>query len=266
MNQPQTIPLRLLQISDTHCHASDDTALCWSNLPVWSNRSLQTLLAHLAKQEGFEALVLSGDVVQEETAASYQRVREILTGFPLPIYTLPGNHDVPELMQEHLQLDGQIHLQPYLMLGNWRVLFLDTSLPERNDGHLNPAQLAALEQQLMSLSADQHALIFMHHHPVPIGSPWMDGMGLQQTEAFWGLLSHFPAVKAVAFGHIHHEFSGSFHTENGNTISIYGTPATCVQLKHVDVRLEFDHIRPGWREFTLHADGRLETTVHYLEI
>ncbi|MEZ5479970.1 MAG: metallophosphoesterase [Thiolinea sp.] len=260
-------PVRLLQISDTHCYADHDARLEWSDLPVQPNRSLQRLLAHLAERAGdFAALIISGDLVQEETAASYRRVRELLQGFPLPIYTLPGNHDIPELMRSELADDhAGIYFTPQACFERWHCLLLDTSLPQHADGHLSTRQLTQFQNQLEQLKNDDQVLIIMHHHPLPIGSPWMDSMGLQQAEAFWKLAAGFPQVRALSFGHIHHEFVGHYRKSEGSDIAVYGTPATCVQLKHVGDQLEFDHTRPAWREFSLYADGRVETSVHYLD-
>ena len=121
-----------------------------------------------------------------------------------------------------------------------------------------------IDKHLRQLEANEHALVFMHHHPVIIGSPWMDKMGLQQHDEFWALMKKYPAVRCIVFGHIHSEFSSCESLSENHTIDVLGTPATCVQVKHIDEHLRLDHIRPAWRELTLQADGRVETAVHYL--
>ncbi len=261
--------LRLLQISDTHCYADDDAWLEWSELPVQPNRALQNLLAALRQQASdYDALVISGDLVQEETAESYQRIRTLLQGFPLPVYTLPGNHDIPALMRSELTRptgSQHINLQPALQIKGWLCLFLDTSLPLHPEGHLSATQLDDLEQRLRALPANGHAFIFMHHPPVAVGMPVMDKLGLQQADAFWAVVERFPQVKGIAFGHIHQEFTSHYQTAAGHTIALYGTPATCVQIKQAEDELRFDHTRAGWRELVLHANGQLETRVFYAQ-
>lgn len=258
----ETTPLRIWQISDTHCYAEDSSRLIWSPLAVYPNQSLNRVLSYLAAQSG-HALVVSGDLAQEEVAATYQRLNSLFDCFPSPVYVLPGNHDTPALMQ--LELTSQnVHFMQEVQLGSWHLLFLDSSRPLHSEGYLSTAQLQALETRLKQLPVDQHVLLFLHHHPITIGSPWMDHMGLQQAEQFWAMTTAFPQVKAVAFGHIHAEFVGAITNQQGNTIAVYGTPATCVQLTHDEARLGFKHTQPGWREFLLYADGRLATSVHYL--
>ena len=266
MDNVHSRAVRLVQISDLHCYADDDATLEWSDIPVYPNRSFIRVLDHLKNKTGsFDALVISGDLVQEETAASYQRIAEILRGFPTPVYVLPGNHDISELMQSKLvDQDDNIHFHLRQSFGNWHSLFLDTNKPRCPDGHIDAKQFMRIEAQLDAMDADEHAMLFMHHHPLPIGSPWMDSQGLQQTEPFWQMISRHPQVSGIAFGHIHSEFSTRHMLDNGREVNVWGTPATCVQVKHIDEDLNLDHVRPAWREFKLYSDGRIETAVHYL--
>ncbi len=260
----ETTPLRIWQLSDTHCYADDSSHLIWSPLLVYPNQALIRVLNHLKQQSPCTALVLSGDLAQEETAATYQWINRQLDSFPAPVYVLPGNHDHPKLMQAKLS-SSNIHLVDHKQLGAWHLLFLDSSRPLHGEGYLTTEKLDALVHKLKQLPVEAHALIFLHHHPLPIGSAWMDNMGLQQPEPFWEILTQFPQVKAVAFGHIHAEFVGAVTNQQGKNIAVYGTPATCVQLTHDEARLGFKHAKPGWRELSLYADGRIATQVHYLE-
>jgi Icc protein len=258
-------PLRIWQISDTHCYTNDADRLVWSPLPVYPNQSLTKLLQHLAAQDLCDALVMSGDIVQEETQAAYQRVKALIEHFPTPIYVLPGNHDIPAFMQTEL-VGPKIHQVKVSQFNNWHCLFLDTSRPLHGAGYLSAEALGELKQNLEQIPAYEHALIFLHHHPVPIGSPWMNPHGLQEPEQLWEVVTAFPQVKCVGFGHIHNEFAGSVPNQFGQSIAVYGTPATCVQLTHDQARLGFQHANPGWREFLLYPDGQFETTVSYLEL
>lgn len=265
MGDTAVAAVRLWQISDCHCYPDDGQCLEWTEAPIYPNQSLQAVLAHLSGQQaGHSALIISGDLAQEETAATYQRINQLLDTFPLPVYALPGNHDIPALMQQHL--GGNTRLPEHIVFGAWHGLLLDTSTPQRPDGELTPAQLQRLEWQLQQLGATDFAIIFMHHHPIDINSAWMDRMGLQQRERFWALLAAFPQVKAVFNGHIHQAFTGQYTFPDGRNVPVFGTPATCVQLKPVNPVFAFDHNRPAWREITLFPDGTLATAVHYLTL
>jgi Icc protein len=255
--------VRLLQISDSHCYADDNARLEWSDADISPNRSLQMLLAHLAQRvPNYAALLLTGDLAQEETAATYQRMNTLLADFPLPVYALAGNHDIPALMQTHLH--GNVSMPEVVTFGAWHCLLLDTSAEGKPDGHLDEAQFARLESLLAAIAPDDFIAIFMHHHPVEIGSAWMDVMGLQQATPFWALVERFPQVKAVFHGHIHQEFSGEYAFASGRQVAVFGTPATSIQLKPVNPTFAFDHTLPAWREISLHPDGSITTLVEYL--
>lgn len=257
--------VRLWQISDSHCYPDDSTALEWSKETVYPNQSLRAVLDHLQTTAAdHAALFITGDLAQEETAQTYQRTNELLANFPHPVYVLPGNHDIPELMQANLS--GKVTLPTHVAFGQWHALLLDTHSPGKPDGHLDEAQFTQLEQQLRALPEQAFAIILMHHHPIDIGSEWMDRMGLQQKQRFWEIVSAFNSVKAVFNGHIHQAFNGEYRTASGRVIPVFGTPATCIQLKPTHPVFAFDHLRPAWREIALHPDGTLETEVHYLTL
>lgn len=255
--------VRLFQVTDSHCYASDNSRLTWTDMPIYPNLSLQAMLAHLgSKAQGYSALLLTGDLAQEEIPATYQRVNVMLNAFPLPVYTIPGNHDIPQMMQENL--NGNVTMPEHVIMGNWHLLLLDTNADGKPDGRLTEAQFERFEQQLSTIPDDHFVAIFMHHHPVPIDSEWMDVMGLQQKTYFWNLVEHFPQVKVVFNGHIHQEFNGKHEYADGRIVAVHGTPATCVQMKPVRKNIEFDHTKPAWRDIVLLADGSVQTHVHYL--
>lgn len=255
--------VRLFQISDSHCYADDEARLTWTDMPIYPNRSLEATLSHLQTEAGdYNALFVTGDLAQEETTETYQCVNALLNRFPLPVYTLPGNHDIPELMRANL--NGNVHMPDEVVIGSWHLLLLDTHDEGRPDGSLSEEQFLHFATLLGNIPEDHFVAIFMHHHPVPINSEWMDVMGLRQEQYFWRLIEHFPQVKAVFNGHIHQEFSGNHTYADGRQVAVYGTPATCVQMKPLKQNIEFDHTQPAWRDIALLPDGSVETAVHYL--
>ena len=256
-------PIRLFQVSDSHCYANDDTRLSWTDEPVYPNLSLQAVLNHIMdKAADHAALVLTGDLAQEETAETYRRIGQMLSKFPLPAYVLPGNHDAPGLMNANLGLSAQ--LQKYVDLGVWHLLFLDSHVPGQAYGSLSETELDQIKYQLSRIPRDHFATLFIHHHPIDIGSEWLDAMGLRQRVSFWNLIESFPQVQAVFHGHVHQEFSGVHEYGDGRRVMVYGTPATCIQVKPGTKALEFDHVFPAWRDIILHPDGKMETQVNYL--
>ena len=86
----------------------------------------------------------------------------------------------------------------------WQFVMLDSSVPGKVFGALAESELAFLSETLEQ-HPDIPAVIALHHHPVDIGSDWMEKIGLTNRDAFWQVLDRFPQVRIVLWGHIHQE-------------------------------------------------------------
>ena len=255
--------IQLLQITDTHCYANDSSNLEWTTEPLLPNLHFQQVLQHLSTHyTDYDALLISGDLAQQEVPETYQLMNERLKPFPLPIHAIPGNHDTVSLA--HTYLEQRFWSPAFVQYGAWHLLMVDTSRANKPDGHLSAEQYQQLSDYLVQIPANEFALIVMHHHPMMIHSPWMDGMGLQQAECFWAWAEQYPCIQAVLHGHIHQEFNAHYHYSSGRGIAVYGTPATSVQLKPLTNHIVIDHPTPAWRTLQLHPTGSISTRVHYL--
>jgi len=234
---------RILQISDCHCYAEDGRKLAWADRDVYPNRNLRAVLRRLSTVPA-DRLVITGDLADDGSSAAYRRVDQLLADFPLPAYALPGNHDSYEKMGAALKIVGTPR---QIKLGNWRLVFLDSNR-------------AADPVFLAGLPPNEHIALFMHHHPVPVGSAFLDDLGLPAAEEFWEQAEKFGDIKAVFHGHVHQEFEA---VKKG--VKIYGAPATSIQGLPEQSTLKIEHAIPGWREITLQDDGTVKTEVFYLE-
>ncbi len=249
-------PLRVLQITDTHLGASADESLLGINTEQSFRDVLQTALA--AQRDAplpFDVIVATGDLSNDGSQASYQRfVRLVRDYFPdTPLAWLDGNHDDPAGMW----VEGlPAPLEDMVCLGGWRLILLSTRVPREERGELPVSELQRLET-LLAQAANTPTVVFMHHQPVPIGSAWIDQYKVANSDAFFDLLDAYPCVKAVSWGHVHQDFS----MWRGD-LGLYASPSTCVQFKPWNDDFAVDTQAPGYRVFTLHPSGRLETAVH----
>lgn len=243
--------VRLLQITDFHFLAQPGDTL----LGVDTERSFAaTLAAALAHSPAPDLALLTGDLAQDATPASYRRLRQHLSGLPCPAYCLPGNHDDPALLAAEL-CNGLIRCQPDILLEHWRILCLDSTKPQSPVGRLGPAQLELLER-LLDQHAGYHTLIALHHHPVASGSAWMDTMQLENGPELFERLSRRPAVRGVIFGHVHQEVDLEHQG-----LRLLGAPSTCFQFLPKQAEFALDPIPPGYRWLELHPDGHIGTRV-----
>lgn len=186
---------KLLQISDCHLRSEADGR--------YRGRSPQAGLSQVldwAADWKPDGVVVSGDLVEDAVAAAYRRLRAGLEGLGCPYAVLPGNHDDPALMT---RIFGQracvdVACEDW---GDWRLLLLNSARPDRIDGRLLPDDLAALEGFLTEGTSP--ALVFLHHQPLPVATPWIDHHALCNGPELRGLLADHPSVRAVAWGHVH---------------------------------------------------------------
>jgi Icc protein len=143
----------------------------------------------------------------------------------------------------------------HIVLPDWHLILLESQKPSAIEGHLAPSQLTFL-QTCLAAHPERHAIVVFHHHPIPIGSPWADEIGLENADALWSLLANYPSVKAILFGHIHQQYEGE---KNG--IAYFSAPSTCFQFKPKSEKFGLDHVPQGYRWLNLYVDGRFETGV-----
>jgi 3',5'-cyclic-AMP phosphodiesterase len=245
---------RLLQLTDPHLFADPDRQL----LGVTTRRSFEAVLQRaVARASPNAVLVLTGDLVHDESADGYHALRHALDKTGLTYYCIPGNHDSLPLMAELL---GPAALEEVAVrrLGDWNLLFLDSTVPGREHGRLGQARLAALDD---ALKADRGpTIIFLHQHPIPIASTWMDRIAVVDGAGLIRLCESHPHVKALVFGHIHQEF-----VQRHRRFLILGSPSTCVQFMPRQADFAIDPLPPGYREIDLLPDGRIRTRVLRLD-
>jgi len=249
------LSVKLLQISDTHLHAAADSRM----RGVTTYATFRAVLEQAQRDPRWpvDAILATGDIVQDESRAGYERFRAALEPLGVPVYSIPGNHDDPALMSEILA-SGSFQLGGELRKGKWSVVLLSTFLAGEDAGGLGPARLQGLRQALAA-HAGQHILVAMHHHPLPMGSTWLDGVALRDAQSFWQVIDAHPEVRAVVCGHVH---QASDRTRN--RVRFLSTPSTCAQFLPGNEFFALDDRPPGMRWLELYDDGRIETEVTWV--
>jgi len=192
-----TPEFRLLQISDPHLFGPAEAAL----RGVVTRRSLESVLRHArAHHWNAAAILLTGDLVNDDPEG-YAVVRELLGDLGKPVWCLPGNHDDPAIMRRELDLPPFV-VGGHHDLGAWRVVMLDSCVPGKSHGQLSAAELARLENALAT-AGERQVLIGLHHHPLPMGSRWIDKVALRNPEDFYAITDRYAQVRVVVWGHVH---------------------------------------------------------------
>jgi len=208
-----------------------------------------------------DALLVTGDLVDNGSDEEYALVHELLSAVGAPLHVLPGNHDRREGLRARFGLPGDpaAPVQYAAELGPLRLVALDTTIPGRAAGELDAERLDWLDAEL-SRAPEQPTLLAMHHPPAPTGvAPW-DEIGLPASDraALEAVIARHPQVRRVVAGHIHQPFFAGLANRPVLTI-----PSTYVQA-HVDFGAPEIKLRPGPSGFAVHAlvDGDVVSYLH----
>lgn len=247
------IVLRIVQISDMHLFENTDETL----LGVNTQQSFRVLLDLLKADEmAPDLILLTGDLSQDGTEKSYQRLAEQVSELQIPVYCVAGNHDLTDAMRQ-IYPYAMISMDKHIIAENWQLILLDSNVVGKVHGYLDERQLTFMEQCLKT-HPKQRAIIVFHHQPVPVYCDWLDKLGVLNAEEFWQVAAKYPQIHTILFGHVHQQYEG-----NKNGIALYSTPSTCIQFKRKSAEFALEKIPPAYRIIELYANGELRTQVRY---
>jgi 3',5'-cyclic AMP phosphodiesterase CpdA len=157
-------------------------------------------------------LLVSGDLTDEGTAATYRRLRRVLDeggAAERPLFVALGNHDRRAPFREGFlgQPPSEARYYYRAEAAGLRLLVLDSRHDAPTDGgDLDAAQLAWLEGEL----ARPHAggtLVVVHHPPIPGPVEPLNAIGLARPERLARAIEG-RGVAGVLCGHIHFAHAG----------------------------------------------------------
>lgn len=246
---PEQPTYRIVQITD--CHLLADFNGVYNGCQPAAH--LQQIVLSLANCLP-DALILTGDLTQDHSRASYQLLADIFANISCPVLLLPGNHDdLSELLW--LAQTSNLQLADSLVLARWQLFLLNSKGPSPA-GSFDCNKQAALQQQF-SQSNQPYFWLFMHHHPLPLNC-FIDKHGLTEQADFWALLLTEPKVKGVAHGHAHLAYHRHYQG-----VEVVGCPASSVQfLKTVDWQTV--NAGPQWCEWHFSATGAVNWRFQHL--
>lgn len=147
--------------------------------------------------------VISGDLTDMGDAASYAALHPMIAAFPVPVVLALGNHDSRAEFHGVFGTPGNDAAHDHdTVLSGLHVIALDTSVPGRVAGALDPGQIA-WARRAMARHPDLPKLIVAHHPPMTDAAalPWTC-LDPASTEALAELLTGRQVV-AILSGHIH---------------------------------------------------------------
>lgn len=239
--------MKVLQISDCHVSADPDADYRGQS----AERNLVSLLP-AARAWDPDLVLLTGDVSEDASAASYARVAIRLGTLGAPILALPGNHDEPEVMKDHFPLGPWVGPGVFEM-GPWLAVGLDSTRPGKISGGFSQQSLERFDASMRGSEAE-HILVALHHQPVPVNAPWIDRYALENPDRFLNFVDRETRVRCVAWGHVHHAFCA-----DRNGVSFLGAPSSVANSLPGTQKFTLDLAGPSCRWLELGDDGTVTT-------
>ena len=200
--------LRILHMSDTHLFG-DDTLHYGV---VDTTAALRRVLDRAAELDDVDVVVLSGDLSDDGSPASYRLLRELVDPWAAArsatvVYAM-GNHDLRDGFEEVL---GE--RRGVATVRGVRLIHLDSSVPGYGYGELDAASLQWLRGELAEEaepSAGAGTVVVLHHPPVPASTPLLAALELTRPEEVLRVCAD-AGVRLILSGHYHHSLVTRAH-------------------------------------------------------
>jgi 3',5'-cyclic-AMP phosphodiesterase len=223
----------IAHLSDTHFRAGPLGALPVAGL----NLALGRLLALEPRPD---CVVITGDLADTGDPQEYADLHAVLDRCPVPVHLTTGNHDDPAALL------GEFAGTRYLGDGTATryvaeyatatIIAADSHIPGGAGGRLGPDQLGWIDAALAA-RPDVPAFLALHHPPVRVGVPFMDGIRLEDGPRLGAVLARHRNVARVLAGHVHRTVSAIFA---GTLVTV--APST---YRQINLRLRDDD-PPGY--------------------
>jgi 3',5'-cyclic AMP phosphodiesterase CpdA len=202
-----TQPIHFFHFTDLHIrtYANDDLA-------SYNTYNRMMLCIEAARQSEIKPAfsLLTGDLSDDGSPESYQRLREIvrqLEALGGPVFVTPGNHDSRSNFQQHLLNEAADEDRPHYechQFGSLKVIVLDSKLPHKTVyGGFEEAQLDWLRNELSQKPA-QDVLLAFHHPLTPLRHAITDRILMREgdSERLLDIIHPYQIVGILA-GHVH---------------------------------------------------------------
>ena len=155
--------MKLIHISDIHL--TENGRNIWGVSP---KKRFDESLFQISKIPDIDAIIISGDLSDDGSCGSYKYIDQHFSELGIPTYCCLGNHDEVENLTQSLKF---VQFVSHLDLLGWRILFLNTVIPNMSKGFIKECELSSLEKELTYQPLD--TIIVMHHPPLLPGG-WLN--------------------------------------------------------------------------------------------
>ena len=239
--------IQIIQITDPHLTKDKNTEI----RACKTYSSFKRVIHWIDSNEKPNFILVSGDISDDGSIESYLLYKNKIESLNKPFFSILGNHDNHDNFKLIFQNNFPI-VQSIPLSDEWVLIVLDSTVTGKEGGALINNQLIKI-RKLIEINSHKNLIFCLHHHPIEMGF-WIDEIGLQNKDQFLSLILDKPNVKAVVWGHVHHESETTL-----GSIQFLSTPSTCYQFQ--ENKQIVSKNKPGYRKINLFKSGRLTTSV-----
>ena len=248
----QGATLKFVHITDTHLLDQPLDTLHDLNTKSTLEDALSDTRMHYPDIDFF---LFTGDISQTGSDNSYTIFASVIQKYDVPVYCVPGNHDVPKSLRRIIPScpDEAISV---IRSGGFSLILLNSWVEDKHQGWITPYCLSQLDEQLQK--NEERLIIALHHPPVSINSKWLDDLGLENQAEFLQIIYNYPKDVLLLYGHVHQVIDQQL----GNA-RLLATPSTCHQYRARSEKMQrSEGSPPSYRFVELSASGNIKTKVH----
>ncbi|MCP5026529.1 MAG: hypothetical protein GY929_09615 [Actinomycetia bacterium] len=263
-----TVPIRVIQISDTHF--LEDDAEPEGGHSYDTDAAFEAVLGHLGDHVDHDMVVVTGDLADHGRFEQYRKAADAFARFEIPVVVTPGNHDQDAAFTAGMGRPG-VATSRVVEVGSWAFLFVDSSagnMVEHASGrHVDHADYAhrlhsegslgereaTWVHDMCATTEAEHVFVWVHHPPgcaVPL-------MKASKYTAEWStVLSALPQIRGLGAGHTHIPDVYGFEDRE-----VHVAPSF---KNSFDIRNE-TWLPPGYRTYRFDPDGSVTSELHLVD-
>ena len=217
-----------LHLSDFHLVEDETTLTRAFNAKYILKNTVDKILGKKEDFGNLDGVIITGDISDDGSTESYSDAYNILKELQLPLLAIPGNHDLRQPMMNYFAKDIDIQSSGFFdwvyETSDTLIIGLDTLVEGQNHGMLRSESLNLLFENL-NKPTEKNIILAIHHPPINTGIPFMDEIGLKNSDALSECLDAANQPIRILCGHVHGVYQGTLGIH-----SVVTAPSICTRF------------------------------------
>ncbi|MDO5025749.1 MAG: metallophosphoesterase [Trueperella sp.] len=241
--------MRILHLTDTHLLAE---GLHYNK--VDTQKLLEDVLEHAQTRQQCDAIVVSGDISEDGSPASYTKARNLIgelgISWGAPVVWASGNHDQRGPLRNELGIPGADGepINYTVDVAGTRFIVADTSVPRAGWGFLGESNEWLRAEINRAYTDNLVSVVVLHHPPLTPPTELHGALRLADAPTLAHMLHTCEAKPAVIL-------SGHYHLARRSTIAgipvIVGAAVANKTATHFGLKHEAAHAISGYTVVTI---------------